>query len=127
LQDDPLAIELVDADGECPEVKILNNACVQMRQVRPLRVRWDDAEVLLYPGEDGELSLDGRKYQVSLYRNRALALADDACPGYWEHRRSLRLQRVEPPPAVPVLPTITVTPSLTTTAPPTLTLPITPP
>lgn len=127
LQDDPLAIELADADGECPQVTILNNPCVQMRQVQPLRVRWDDAEVVLYPGEDRELSMDGRKYQVSLYRNRTVVLADEPCPGYWEHGRSLRLQRLEPPPVVPALPTITVTSSLTTTVPPTVTLPITPP
>jgi hypothetical protein len=122
-----LAIELADAEGECPQVTILNNACVQMRQVRPLRVRWDDAEVVLYPGEDRELSMDGRKYQVSLYRNRTVVLADEPCPGYWEHRRSLRLQRVEPPPVVPALPPSTVTPSLTTTVPLTVPLPITPP
>lgn len=127
LEDDPLAIDLENAEGECPEVTILNNACVQTRQVQPLRVRWDDAAVVLYPGEDRELSLDGRKYQVSLYRNRTVGLADEPCPGYWEHQRSLRLQRVEPPPVVPALPTITVTPSLTTTAPLTLTLPITTP
>lgn len=127
LQDDPLAIELEDTAGECPTVTILNNACVEHRQIQPLRVRWQDAEVVLYPGEDRMLSLDGRRYQVSLYRNRSLALAEEACPGYWEHRRSLRLERVEPPPMVPIVPTIAVTQSQTTTVPLTTTVPITPP
>ena len=59
LADDPLGIEVSDAEGDCPAVVITNNPCVETRQVQPLRIRWGDDEITLYPGEDGQLATPG--------------------------------------------------------------------
>lgn len=122
LQDDPLGIVLEDADGECPAVPVPANRCVAERQVRPLRVRWGADTVTLYPGEDGELRHNGRVFRVSLFRNRNVQYAEPACPDYFEHRRSLRIERLDPPPVVLPLPTLTTTATVTITAPTTLTV-----
>jgi hypothetical protein len=121
LSDDPLGVRMSDAEGDCPPVVITNNPCVETRQVRPLRVQWGDDEITLYPGEDGSLQHDGALYEVSLFRNRRTQLADPVCPDYREHQRSLRIERVDPPPDLP-------SPSepLTATAPLTATSPFTP-
>ena len=121
LADDPLGIQVSDAEGDCPAVVITNNPCVETRQVQPLRIRWGDDEITLYPGEDGALQHDGASYEVSLFRNRQVRFVDPACPGYIEHHRSLRIERIDPPPALPM-------PSgpLTATVPLTATTPLTP-
>lgn len=121
LRDDPLAIELTNAEGECPTVPVPANPCVVSRQVQPLEIRWDNDLVRLYPGEDGRLAHDGALYQVSLFRNRVLQQPEPACANYSELTRSLRFERVAPPPALAPLPATTGT--LTTTLP--LTLPLT--
>lgn len=123
LRDDPLEIEMVQAEGDCPAVPVPDNPCLTERQVVPLRVVWDGQEVTLYPGQDGELVLGDARYQVSLFRSRLVRAADPACPDYYEHTRSLRIQRVDPP---PVSPRLEVTATLTATLPPTTTGPITP-
>ena len=100
LRDDPLGVELIDGEGVCPSVPVRNNPCVVSRQVRPLEVRWGDDAVTLYPGEDGQLAHGDALYQVSLFRNRGLELPELACSGYRELTRSLRLQRIDPPPVI---------------------------
>lgn len=122
LRDDPLGIEFENVDGDCPPVSVTSNACVVERQVQPLRIRWDGQELLLLPGEDGQMVHDNALYQVSLFRNRLLRLADPPCPGYYEFRRSVRIERLQPPPQAPIVPPET----LTATAPITETAPITP-
>lgn len=119
LSDDPLGIRISDAEGDCPAVVITNNPCVETRQVQPLRIQWGDDEITLYPGEDGSLQHEGASYQVSLFRSRRTQAADPACPDYREHQRSLRIERVDPPPDLPA-------PSgpLTATAPLTATTPL---
>lgn len=116
LQDDPLDIELADGAGECVPVTILNNPCVVSRLVEPLRVRWGGDELTLYPGADGQVEHDGATYEVSVFRNRQVQLSDPACPDYYEHRRSLRIERLDPPPVLPTLPPITSTVTATITA-----------
>ena len=105
LSDDPLGIEVSNAEGDCPAVVITNNPCVETRQVQPLRIRWDNNEITLYPGEDGQLQHQGMTYEVSLFRNRQVTYAEPACAGYSEHARSLRVDRIDPPPIIPALPT----------------------
>ena len=111
LADDPLGIEVSNAEGDCPTVVITNNPCVESRQVQPLRIRWDNNEITLYPGEDGQLQHQGMIYEVSVFRNRQVTYAEPACAGYSEHARSLRVDRIDPPPVVPAPPT-PVTPTL---------------
>lgn len=111
LADDPLGIEVSNAEGDCPTVVITNNPCVESRQVQPLRIRWDNNEITLYPGEDGQLQHQGMTYGVSVFRNRQVTYAEPACAGYSEHARSLRVDRIDPPPVVPAPPT-PVTPTL---------------
>ncbi|MCS6845210.1 MAG: hypothetical protein NZ528_12955 [Caldilineales bacterium] len=114
----PLGLSLSDAAGNCPSVAARASTCVARRQVLPLAARWDDAELTLYPGQDGLLLFQGQQFVLSLFRNRRVETADQPCPGYYEHRRSLRLDRVDPPPVAPPRPTATAT--LTATLPITL-------
>ena len=100
LRDDPLDVELTNAAGECPAVPVPSNPCVVSRQVQPLAIRWGDDRLTLYPGDDGQLTHDGALYEVSLYRNRQLAFPDPACTDYSELTRSLRIERVDPPPVL---------------------------
>lgn len=120
LADDPLGIEVSNTEGDCPAVVITNNPCVETRQVQPVRIRWGDNEITLYPGEDGPLQHQGMTYTVSVFRNRQVLYAQPACPDYLEHQRSLRIERIDPPPALPAPPE-----PLTTTVPLTGALPIT--
>ena len=120
LRDDPLDVELTNAAGECPAVPVPSNPCVVSRQVQPLAIRWGDDRLTLYPGDDGQLTHDGALYEVSLYRNRQLAFPDPACTDYSELTRSLRIERVDPPPVL--MPPPTVTGTVTTTQPLTGTL-----
>jgi hypothetical protein len=125
LQDDPLGIQLASSvEKNCPPVPAPQNVCVQSRQVQPLIIRLGDAELTLYPGDDGQLTYRDMLYEVSVFRNRQVQEADPPCTNYYEHRRSLRIERLQPPPLPPALPPITAT--LTTTLPITSTLPITP-
>lgn len=117
-QQEALRLQLIDGGGDCPAVPAPQNACVSSRAALPLLVRWGDDELMLYSGEDGQITQQGATYIVSLFRNRQVALADPPCPDYHEHRRSLRIDRIEPLPVLPELPPITGT--ITTT------LPITP-
>jgi hypothetical protein len=96
---------------------------VDSRTTLPLLVRWGEGEMALYPGEDGQMTHQGATFTVSLFRNRAVALAAPPCPDYNEHRRSLRIDRIDPLPVLPVLPPITGT--ITSTLPVTLTAPLT--
>jgi hypothetical protein len=125
-QDDALALQLLDAPGDCPAVpaRPAQSACVQSRTTLPLTVRWGGDELMLYPGEDGVLAHQGASYRVALFRNRQVVFADPPCADYHEHRRSLRIDRVEPLPVLPAPPAITVTASLTTTLPLTLPAPL---
>lgn len=111
LADDPLGIEVSNAEGDCPAVVITNNPCIETRQVQPLRIRWDNNEITLYPGEDGQLQHQGMTYNVSVFRNRQVTYTEPGCAGYSEHARSLRVDRIDPPPVVPAPPT-PVTPTL---------------
>ena len=120
LRDDPLAISLENERGNCPAAPA-QTACVQSRRVLPLRIGWGASQLVVYPGEDGELSHQGARYQVELFRNRQTELADPPCPDYYEPQRSLRLSRIEPPPLPAPLP-VTPTLSITSTTP--LTLPL---
>ncbi len=120
LADDPLGIEIGDDDGDCPVVTITNNPCVETRQVLPLRITWGDDAITLLPGEDGQLAHDGARYAVSVFRNRRVQFAAPACPGYREYQRSLRIERLDPAPALPAPP-----PPPTTTTPLTSSAPIT--
>lgn len=122
-EDDSLRLQISDAAGECPAVPVPQNACVQSRQTLPAKIRWGNAEVTLYPGEDGQLTYQGGTYAVALFRNRQVVYAEPPCADYREHRRSLRIDRIDPLPVLPVLPPITET--LTTTLPVTLTTPLT--
>ncbi len=119
LEDDPLDLHLSDGMGDCSPVAAPQNACVQSRQVLPLVIRWGDDELTLYPGDDGQLAHQGMVYTVSVFRNRQVQEVDPPCPDYYEHRRSVRIERVQPPPLVPALPpvTATITATLTITAP----------
>lgn len=124
LRDDPLDVELTDSAGECPTVPVTNNPCIVSRRVQPLAIRWGDDQLTLYPGEDGQLTHDNALYEVSLFRNRQLTFpAEAACIGYGELTRSLRIERLDPPPVIVSPPTMTGT--LTTTLPLTVTAPIT--
>ena len=120
---DPLGLQVNDATGECPAAPVPQNACVQSRQVLPATIGWDDAGLTLYPGEDGLLVHQGATYSAALFRNRQVIYADPPCADYSEHRRSLRIDRVDPLPVLPPLPPITGT--LTTTLSITLTAPLT--
>lgn len=122
-QEETLGLQLVDAGGDCPAVPAPRNACVSSRATLPLLVRWGDEELVLYPGEDGQMTHQGATYVVSLFRNREVAMAEPPCSDYSEHRRSLRIDRIDPLPVLPVLPPITGT--ITTTLPITLTAPLT--
>ncbi len=117
-----LDLQLVDADGNCPAVPAPQNTCVESRTTLPLLVRWGNDELALYPGEDGQMIHQGATFVVSLFRNRAVVLAEPPCPDYDEHRRSLRIDRIDPLPVLPVLPPITGT--ITSTLPVTLTAPL---
>lgn len=127
-QDDALALQLLDAPGDCPAVpaRPAQSACVQSRTTSPLIVRWGGDELMLYPGEDGVLAHQGASYRVALFRNRQVVYADPPCDDYHEHQRSLRIDRIEPLPVLPAPPAITttVTASLTTTLPLTLPAPL---
>jgi hypothetical protein len=122
-QDDLLGLQIGDAAGACPATPAPQNVCVQSRQVLPAAVRWDDAELTLYPGEDGLLTYQGATYAVALFRNRQVVYADPPCADYSEHRRSLRVDRIDPLPVLPTL--LPITPTITTTLPITLTVPLT--
>lgn len=111
----PLGLRLSDAATDCPLVPARASACVAARQVLPLTARWGDAELTLYPGQDGLLTIEGQQFTLALFRNRRVQAADPPCPDYYEHRRSLRLDRVDPPPLAPPRPTVTAT--LTATLP----------
>lgn len=119
LADDPSGLRLLGEQGDCPSVTVVNTPCVASRQAQPLRVRWGTEEITLYPGEDGQLAYGGAQYAVSLFRNRRLVFPDAACVDYHEHQRSLRVERIDPPPV------LASPPPLTATAPATFTLPIT--
>jgi hypothetical protein len=121
--DDPLGLRVSNATGECPAAPVPQNACVQSRQVLPATIRWDDAELTLYPGEDGLLVHQGDTYSAALFRNRQVVYPDPPCADYNEHQRSLRIDRIDPLPVLPPLPPITTT--LTTTLSITLTAPLT--
>ena len=123
LRDDPLDIELTNVDGECPAVPVSSNPCVASRQVLPLEVRWRNETITLYPGEDDLLSHSGALYEVSLFRNRNLQYSEPACAGYNELTRSLRIERLDPPPVI--IPPPTVTGTVTSTLPLTATEPLT--
>ncbi len=127
-QDDALELQLLDAPSDCPAVpaRPAQSACVQSRTTSPLTVRWGGDELVLYPGEDGLLAHRGASYRVALFRNRQVAYVDPPCADYREHQRSLRIDRVEPPPVLPAPPAITttVTASLTTTLPLTMPVPL---
>ncbi|HSN74347.1 MAG TPA: hypothetical protein VL334_04520 [Anaerolineae bacterium] len=122
-QDDPLGLRVSNAAGECPAAPAPQNACVQSRQVMPATIRWGDAELTLYPGEDGMLAYQGGVYSAALFRNRQVVYVEPPCEDYHEHQRSLRIDRVDPLPVLPTLAPITGT--LTTTLPITLTAPLT--
>jgi hypothetical protein len=122
-QDEVLDLQLLDSGGDCPAVPAPQNACVDSRTTLPLLVRWGDDELVLYPGEDGQMSHQAATFVASLFRNRQVTLAEPACPDYYEHRRSLRIDRIDPLPVLPVLPPITGT--ITSTLPVTLTAPLT--
>lgn len=124
LQDDPLDIELTNGEGACVQVTILNNPCVTSRLVQPLQVRWGEDELTLYPGNDGQIQHQGATYEVSVFRNRQVQFSDPACPDYYEHRRSLRIERLDPPPVAPTLPPITSTVTATITATQSITAPV---
>ncbi len=122
-QDDLLGLQVSDTTSVCPTAPAPQNVCVRSRQVLPVTVRWGDADLTLYPGEDDLLTYQGGAYAVALFRNRAVVYAEPPCEDYYEHQRSLRIDRVEPLPVLPTLPPITGT--LTTTLPITLTAPLT--
>ena len=122
-EDDSLGLQIVDANSDCPAMPAPQNACVQSRTTLPLLIRWGDDELVLYPGEDGQTIYQGATYVASLFRNRQVTPAEPPCPDYYEHRRSLRIDRIDPPPVLPVLPPITGT--ITSTLPVTLTAPLT--
>lgn len=117
LQDDPLGIVVEPAESDCPVVPASTAQCVTERQVQPLRLRWGEDAITLYPGEDGELRHGGSVYQVSLFRSRLVRYAEPACPGYLEHQRSLRIERIAPPPVLPASPPITATSPITAAVP----------
>lgn len=115
MQDDPLDIVIEPAEGDCPIVPAIDSACVDQRQVQPLRVQWGDHEVVLYPGEDGDLVRGDAVYRVSVFRSRLVSYREPSCSGYYEHQRSVRIERLEPPPVLPT-PSITDTLSMTLTS-----------
>lgn len=125
-QDDALGLQLIDGAGVCPAVPAspAQSACVQSRTTLPLEVRWGEDELSLLPGEDGLLTHRGATYSVALFRNRTVAYADPPCPDYREHRRSLRIDRIDPLPFAPPPAPITATLPLTATAPLTETAPL---
>ncbi len=126
-QDDALGLQLVDAPGDCPAVPARQgqNACVLSRTTAPLAVRWDGEELVLHPGEDGMMAHRDAIYSVALFRNRQVIYVDPPCAAYNEHRRSLRIDRVDP---LPVLPApLPLTGTITTTLPLTRTAPLTGP
>jgi hypothetical protein len=126
-QNDPIDLRLENAEGDCPQVPVLSNACIETRQTHPLRLVGSDSELILYPGEDGELLIDGSLYQVSLFRNRQTGYPEPLCPDTYEHQRSLRIERLMPPPVLPApSETITATRLVTVTIPITPLTPITP-
>ncbi|MCB0206452.1 MAG: hypothetical protein KDH89_16650, partial [Anaerolineae bacterium] len=92
-------------------------------QVLPLEVHWRNETITLYPGEDDLLSHRGALYEVSLFRNRNLQYSEPACAGYNELTRSLRIERLDPPPVI--IPPPTVTGTVTSTLPLTATEPLT--
>ncbi len=122
-QDEALSLQIDDAPGDCPATPAPQNACVQTRQVLPATVRWGDAQITLYPGEDDVLSYQNSAYAVALFRNRRIVYSEPPCEDYSEHQRSLRIDRIDPLPLLPILPPITDT--LTVTLPITLTVPFT--
>jgi len=103
LQDDPLAISLSNGASECPVVPAAGERCLVSRQVVPLELRWGDQALTLYPGEDARLVHDNALFQVSLFRNRLVTYADPPCPDFLENERSLRIERLQPPPQPPTL------------------------
>lgn len=151
LMDDPLDIILEGAEGDCPLIAATRTpagaesasgmpsmeaaTCTVERQVQPLRVQWGEQAVTLYPGEDGELAHAGNLFQVSVFRSRLVrpmagAGEDrdggeqilDPCAEQPHHERSVRIQRVFPPPLPPILPPE----AITATAPITARFPVTP-
>lgn len=124
-QDNALGLQVSNAPSECPAAPAPQNDCVLSRQVLPVTLRWGDAELTLYPGEEDRLTYQGGTYVVALFRNRALVYPDAPCQGYHEHQRSLRIDRIDPLPVLPALPPITGTitatlPAITATVPFTL-------
>lgn len=123
--DEALGLRLDNPASDCPARPAPQNACVESRQVLPLTVYWDDVEATLYPGEETMLSYQEGLYRLTLFRSRQVAYADPACADYYEHQRSLRIDRVEPLPVLPVLRPITgaitaTLPAITATVPFTL-------
>lgn len=126
-QDPQLGLTMKDARGDCPALPPPSNACVKTRRVLPLAIEWGDGNLTLYPGEDGEIVRRGVTYTASLFRNRQVTYADPPCDGYTEYARSLRIDRLEPPPLSPTLiPTPRPAPVIVPTVPITTTAPITP-
>lgn len=115
--DGPLGVRMEDAPGACAPAPAPNNPCVASRQVMPLRVQWGQEELILHPGEDGQLQAQGATFVLSLFRNRQVTYAEPACGGYSEHRRSLRIDRIDPPPIILAPVPITTTVPLTDTTP----------
>ncbi|MER2597961.1 MAG: hypothetical protein ABTQ73_00385 [Caldilineales bacterium] len=111
---------LQNGNSDCPAMAT-NNACVASRSVLPLQITWGEAQVMLYPGEDAELAYGGARYTVELFRNRQTQAIDPPCTDYFEHQRSLRLDRFEPAPFAPAVP---IAPPLSPVAPITATVPI---
>lgn len=107
---------LQNGDGDCPAMAT-SNACVASRRVLPLQLAWDDALVMLFPGDNGELAHGGARYEVELFRNRQTQPVDPPCADYYEHQQSLRLDRFEPAPFAPATPTIAPAAPITATAP----------
>lgn len=119
--DEALGLRMDNPASACPALPAPQNVCVASRQVLPLTVTWDDVEATLYPGEETLLTHEGALYSIILFRSRRVAYADPACPDYFEHQRSLRIDRIDPLPVLPVLPPITATlPAITATIPFTL-------
>jgi hypothetical protein len=122
--DEALGLRLDNPASACPALPAPQNACVESRQVLPLTVHWNDLQATLYPGDETLLAHEAGLYSVTLFRSRRVTYADPPCADYHEHQRSLRIDRIEPLPALPVLPPITGT--ITATLPTiTVTIPIT--
>ncbi|MEA3337455.1 MAG: hypothetical protein U9R25_16265 [Chloroflexota bacterium] len=128
LLDDSLLMSTAEADSDCPVISTIDmDGCRIDRQVMPLLFQWQDKELTLYPGEDGQMRQGAAVYQVSVFRNRVTEFDQSTCPDYYENTRSIRVERLFPLPTAPLLPDqpLTVTVPLTTGQPLTTTIPLT--